>query len=74
MLKNQDTIIAILRPRGFKSSFMMDVHHKLKLIKIFEFKETPEERINDILRWAEILTSANEKHYNRKYTWRKDYL
>jgi hypothetical protein len=43
MLKSQDTIIAILRPKNFRSTFMMESNPQNRLINIFEFNSNPEE-------------------------------
>ena len=43
MLKSQDTIIAILRPKAYRSTFMMDSHPLSRLVKAFEFEKVPDE-------------------------------
>ena len=40
MLKSQDTIMAILRPVGFKSTSMMESNPKTDSIRTFEFEHT----------------------------------
>ena len=72
MLKSQDSIIAILRPRGFRSTFMMESHPKSHLIKTFEFKVTPLEVIDKVIKWAERITKYTENQFNKNYVWRKD--
>ena len=66
--------MAILRPRGFKSTSMMESHPKSKLIKIFEFRESPIEIMDDVIKWAEKVTEENKSYYNKAYRWKKDYL
>ena len=51
----------------------MESHPKSNLIRFFEFVNTPIERIEDIIKWAEKVINENEKYYNKKYNWRKDY-
>jgi hypothetical protein len=65
MLKNQDTIMAILRPVGFKSTSMMESNPKTDSIKIFEFEHTALERMNEVVKWEE-----NIAHYKMEYKWR----
>jgi hypothetical protein len=70
MLKNEETIIAILRPTRYQSTSMMEFNPKTDLIKIFEFKHTPLEIMNDAVIWAEKLTDENVANYKMKYWWR----
>jgi hypothetical protein len=72
MLKSQDTVIAILRPIGFRSTFMMESYPKSHLIKTFEFKLTPLEVIEEVIKWAEMITKYNENYFNKKYVWRRE--
>ena len=70
MLKSQDTIMAILRPVGFKSTSMMESNPKTDSIRTFEFEHTPLERMNEAVKWAEKVIEENIAHYKTEYKWR----
>jgi hypothetical protein len=70
MLKNLEIIIAILRPIGYLSTFMMEFNPKTEYIKVFEFEDTALERMDDVVKWAEKITNENVSNYKTKYLWR----
>jgi hypothetical protein len=72
MLKCQDTVIAILRPKGYRSTFMMDSHPQSSLVTSFEFERSPFDRMGDVIKWAETVVKKNEAYYNEEYEWRKE--
>jgi hypothetical protein len=71
MLKSQETVIAVLRPKAYRSTFMMDSHPQSGLIRSFEFEKSPLERMADVIVWAEEIVKKNEEYYNNEYEWRK---
>jgi hypothetical protein len=72
MLKSQDTVIAVLRPRGYKSTFMMESNPQTNSIKIFEFERSALEKMNDVLNWAEEVIEKRIAHYKIEYKWRTE--
>jgi hypothetical protein len=49
---------------------MMEFNPKTDLINVFEFKNTPLERVDDAVNWAERVTDENVANYKMKYRWR----
>jgi hypothetical protein len=67
MLKNQDTIIVILREKNNQSTFMMEKNPQNNLIKIFEYNNSPLETLYETVKWAEDIAKFNEDYYNKTY-------
>ena len=73
MLKDERTIIALLRPAGSHgSSFMIgdeglvDLNH----IEIFRFEQSPLETLDKAIEWAESIAKARTEAYESEYPWR----
>jgi hypothetical protein len=73
MLKEQRSILAMVRPRGVASTSMIgdaslvDIRH----IRIFEFDDTPLEALDEAVRWAEALATERAQQYDAAYRWRR---
>jgi hypothetical protein len=72
ILKEQRSILALLRPLGSGSTFMIgdaalvDINY----IHIFEFKDSPIEVLDEAINWAEGLAKVRSEAYNKAYPWR----
>ena len=73
LLKEQRTILALLRPRGSGSTFMIgdDSLVDVNFIKVFEFEKTPLEVISPVIDWAEGVVGGRANAYDANYPWRK---
>jgi hypothetical protein len=73
MLRGQRTILALLRPRGSGSTYMIgdDSLVDVNFIKLFEFEKTPLEVISPVIEWAEGLVRGRAAAYDANYPWRK---
>lgn len=71
ILKQQDTIIALLRPKGIGSTYMIGENPDSSCIKEFVFEESPTEVLDDAIVWAEGIAKRRTEFYNKKYHWRK---
>lgn len=72
ILKAQRSILALLRPRGGGSTFMIGDAGlvDLKFIRLFEFDDTPLEALPEAIAWAEQVAVARAEAYGRAYPWR----
>ena len=72
-LKNQRTILALLRPKGKGSTYMIGDEHltDFRYIKLFEFEKSPLEIIDAAIEWAENLVGERIKNYEVAYPWRR---
>lgn len=72
-LKEQRTILALLRPKGKGSSYMIGDEHLVDFnyINLFEFEKSPLEVIDDAIDWAEKLVKERMEKYGKTYPWRK---
>ena len=72
ILKSQRSILALLRPRGRGSTFMIgddpivDTNH----IAVFEFDHTPLAKVDEAIEWAEAIAKTREDGYGAAYPWR----
>lgn len=55
MLKELDTIIAILHPQGYRSTSMLESYAQSDFIKSFEFESSPLDRMIEVITWAETV-------------------
>lgn len=69
ILKNLDVILAIVHPKKYRSSYMIDINPSNKSIREFEFDKSPLECLENVIQWAEDRIRKNESHY-RGYPWR----
>lgn len=72
-LKNQRTILALLRPKGRGSTYMIGDEHltDFRYINLFEFEKSPLEVIDIAIDWAEKLVRKRMKNYEAAYPWRR---
>jgi len=68
-LKNLEVPLAILCPKNYRSTYMIDIQPSNNSIKLFEFNNSPSECVDEMIEWAEDITLKNESHY-RRYPWR----
>jgi len=73
MLKEQRTILALLRKKGAGSTYMIGDDHLVDLnyIKLFEYDDSPLSVIKTVTDWAENLAVKRIKAYNQNYPWRE---
>jgi hypothetical protein len=73
MLKEQRTILALLRKRGGGSTYMIGDDHltDINFIKLFEYDDSPLSSIKEVIDWTESLVAERTKAYNEKYPWRE---
>lgn len=72
-IKSVRAILALLRPKGSGSTYMIGDEQvtDINYINIFEFQHSPLEVINDAITWAEKLVAARIKGYEKAYPWRR---
>jgi hypothetical protein len=72
-LRQQRSILAVLRPRGSGSTYMIGDDHlvDLNFINVFEFEETPLNVLGDVIDWAEVIAANRSEAYGRAYPWRR---
>lgn len=73
ILKEQRTILALLRPKGKRSTYMIGDEHLVdyRYINLFEFENSPLEVLDLAINWAENLVKERVKQYGEYYPWRK---
>jgi hypothetical protein len=73
IIKSTLEIMAILRPEGEGSTYMIGDESILGLnyIKIFDFRNSPLEVIDDAIIWAEELVTKRSIELDKIYPWRK---
>ena len=73
MLREQRAILALFRPKGLGSSFMMGDEDLVdyNFIKVFEFEETPLEVMETAIGWAETFAAKRASAYDAAYPWRQ---
>lgn len=69
ILREQETRLAILRPEGSGSSFMMGLEHDNRR-SVFEYETTPLEVVEEAYDWAENLIEDEEDEFSEYYPWR----
>ncbi|MDD4580727.1 MAG: hypothetical protein PHF80_08625 [Methanothrix sp.] len=72
ILKSQRSILALLRPVGVGSTYMIgdDELIDLNFIKTFNFEQTPLDMLEDVIDWAEKFVSDRTRSYENTYPWR----
>jgi len=72
MLKEQRTIMALLRPSGTGSTFMIGDAHMVDLnfVQLFEFDSTPFNVLENVVSWAESIAKKRIDSYDKAYPWR----
>jgi len=72
-LKKTNSILALLRKKGEKSTSMIGSDHLVDLnyFNLFEFDESPIEVLDEAIKWAEGIVEKREKSYGVEYPWRK---
>ncbi len=72
-LKEQRTILALLRPKRKGSTYMIGDEHLVDFnyINLFEFEKSPLEVIDVAIDWAENFVKKRMKAYGKAYPWRK---
>lgn len=72
ILREQHSILALLRPRGNRSTYMIGDEHLVNVnhIRLFEFRETPLTALNEVTQWAETIVEERAEAYDRTYPWR----
>jgi hypothetical protein len=73
LMKEQRTILAVIRRRGLGSSYMIgDVGLvDLNFIRVFEFDHYPEDVLPDAVEWAERIALERQTAYDSYYPWRQ---
>jgi len=72
--QGQRTILAVLRPHGTGSTYMIgdaglvDVNY----VKVFEFDYYPEDVLEEAVKWAETHALARQQAYASAYPWRSE--
>jgi hypothetical protein len=71
-LREQRTILALLRPRGHGSTYMIgdDQLVDSNAVRLFEFDETPLKTLDPVKKWAEMTVQKRTSQYNKAYPWR----
>jgi hypothetical protein len=71
-LKEQRTILALLRQRGAGSTYMIGDDHMVDMnfIRLFEFDSTPLSVLGPVMAWAEEIAQKRTTAYNKAYPWR----
>jgi hypothetical protein len=71
-IREQRTIMALLRQQGHGSTYMIgdDAKVDLNFIKVFEFDVTPLSVLNSSREWAEKIVQERTTAYNKAYPWR----
>ena len=72
ILREQRTILALLRPRGHGSTYMIgdDQLVDSNAVRLFEFDETPLKTLDPVKKWAEMTVQKRTSQYNKAYPWR----
>lgn len=72
MLRGQRSILAILRPLGSRSTYMIgdDQLVDVNFIRVFEFDQTPLSVLADAIDWAEKIALERARAYDKAYPWR----
>lgn len=75
ILKQQNVILALLRPAGDRSTYMIGDDHlvDVNFINLFEFDRSPLQILDEAVEWAEAIAQEREKTYNALYPWREVY-
>ncbi len=74
ILKQQNSILALLRPRAMGSTRIIDYSNlvDLNFIQNFEFELSPLEVLDSAVTWEEGIARSREEAYNMEYPWWKD--
>jgi len=73
MLREQRSVLAYLRPRGSGSTFMIGDNHLADVnhLREFEFAQSPLERLDEAIKWAETFIRKRIAKYRIRYPWRQ---
>jgi hypothetical protein len=73
ILKSQSSVLALLRPAGGGSTYMIGDNHlaDVNFISLFEFEETPLHCLDDAVAWAEEFVAHRATTYDPLYPWRR---
>jgi len=73
ILKDQRTILALLRPKGKGSTYMIgdECLADFNYINLFEFEKSPLEVIDAAIDWVEKFVKKRVESYETFYPWRK---
>jgi len=73
ILKSQSSVLALLRPAGGGSTYMIGDSHlaDVNFISLFEFEETPLHCLDDAVAWAEEFVAHRATTYDTLYPWRR---
>jgi hypothetical protein len=71
-LREQRSILAVLRPRGSGSTYMIGDDHlvDVNFINVCEFEETPLNVLDEVIEWAEGIAAERVEAYRGAYPWR----
>jgi hypothetical protein len=71
-LKNEGVILALLREKGKRSTFMIgDEPIDYNYIRKFEFDKSPLNILDEVIEWAEKKNIDRIEYYKTAYPWRK---
>jgi hypothetical protein len=72
-LREQRSILAMLRPHGSGSTYMIGDDHlvDLNFINVYEFEKTPLKILGNAVDWAEGIAADRSEAYGKAYPWRK---
>jgi hypothetical protein len=72
ILREQQSIVALLRPRGDRSTYMIGDEHLVNVnhIRLFEFQGTPLSALGEVVQWAEFIAQERAEAYGGVYPWR----
>jgi len=73
MLMWQRNVLAVLRPKGRRSTYMIGDAHGVDVnhIKEFEFEQSPLECLDEAIQWAEMFIQLRIDFYEINYPWRQ---
>jgi len=73
ILKSQGSVLALLRPVGGRSTYMMGNNHftDVNFINLFEFEQTALHCLDDAVAWAEEFVAERGVTYDALYPWRR---
>jgi hypothetical protein len=73
ILKQRRTILALIRRRESRSTFMFGEESLVDInyIRVFEFDETPLEVVQDAVTWAEDFAAARVAAYREAFPWKQ---
>ena len=74
ILKSQRSILALIREKGSRSTYMIgdDALVDANNIRTFEFEDNPIGILDNAVGWAEDIIKKREEAYNKVYPWRNN--